>query len=211
MLKISASLLSCDFGKMNEDVHSIENEIDEIHIDVMDGHFVPNLTFGPVVIKDLKTKLKKDCHLMVTNPSALLEDFAKAGADQITLHIESFARESVLIELLERIRKMGLKVGVSLKPKTSPFILRGILDKIDQVLVMTVEPGFGGQAFMPEMVEKIKDIRKMAPQLEIAVDGGINAETAKLCAAAGASVLVAGSYIFGAKDRTQAIRELKSQ
>lgn len=210
MLKIAASLLSCDFGRMNEDIQSIEKEIDELHIDVMDGHFVPNLTFGPVVIKALKTKLKKDCHLMVTNPGALLEDFAKAGADQITVHVESFSRESNLNELLYRIRELGLKVGVSLKPQTSPVVLKGILDKIDQVLVMTVEPGFGGQAFMPGMVEKIKDIRKIAPKLEIAVDGGINAETAKLCVAAGANVLVAGSYIFGAEDRGEAIRKLKN-
>jgi len=182
---------------------------DVIHVDVMDGHFVPNLTIGPVVVKWIRkiTRLPLDVHLMIEEPSRYLEDFKKAGADWITVHYE--ACETDLKVVLDRIRAMGLKRGVSIKPATPAEVLEPFLPEIDLILIMTVEPGFGGQAFMEESVHKIPALRKKFRGL-ISVDGGINAETAKKTLAAGADILVAGTSVFGKPDRRQAMRELLS-
>jgi len=208
-LKISASILSANFGKLNEEIASIESYIDELHVDVMDGHFVPNLTFGQVVVKDIESSLKKNCHLMVENPVDLLEAFHGAGVDMVIVHAEVFEDVKKLEAALKKIHELGMEAGISVKPKTPASAIAEFLDQIEEVLVMTVEPGFGGQEFMLEVLPKITELRKLAPELDIAVDGGINSETAKLAAEAGANVLVAGSYIFHAKDRVKAIEALR--
>lgn len=173
----------------------------------MDGHFVPNLTIGAPVLKDLKTKLFKDCHLMVSNPETMLEDFQKAGADAITIHSEISGN---VPQILATIHEMGLQAGISIKPHTPVSDIKNILEVLDLVLVMTVEPGFGGQKFISDCVPKITELRKLKPDLDISVDGGINAETAKIAREAGANVLVAGSYVFHTEDREKAIENLRA-
>jgi len=205
-LKIAPSILSADFGKLNEEVASVEAFSDWLHVDVMDNHFVPNLTIGAPVVAKLETKLFKDCHLMVSNPENLIEDFAKAGADAITIHAEA---EGNIEEMLEKIRSLGCKAGISIKPKTPVSAIENLLDKVDLVLVMSVEPGFGGQEFMESALPKIKELREKKPELDISVDGGINAETAKLTREAGANILVAGNYIFKAENREEGIKSLR--
>ncbi len=205
---IAPSILSADFSRLAEEIRDVEKAgCDVIHVDVMDGHFVPNLTIGPVVVKWIRkiTRLPLDVHLMIEEPSRYLEDFKKAGADWITVHYE--ACETDLKAVLDRIRAMGLKRGVSIKPATPAEVLEPFLPEIDLILIMTVEPGFGGQAFMEESVHKIPVLRKKFRGL-ISVDGGINAETAKKTLAAGADILVAGTSVFGKPDRAQAMREL---
>ncbi|MCF7846283.1 MAG: ribulose-phosphate 3-epimerase [Candidatus Peribacteraceae bacterium] len=206
-LKIAPSILSADFGKLNEEIASIEPFAEWIHIDVMDGHFVPNLTIGAPVLKDLKTNLFKDAHLMVSNPEDLIEDFAKAGADAITIHAEI---DGDVPTILKKIRELGCQAGISIKPKTEVSTIKELLPLVDLVLVMSVEPGFGGQEFMESSLPKIRELREQNPDLEIAIDGGINAETAKRAVEAGASVLVAGSYIFRSDDREIAIQNLRN-
>jgi ribulose-phosphate 3-epimerase len=205
-LKIAPSILSADFGRLNEEIASIEDHADWLHIDVMDGHFVSNLTLGAPIVKALKTKLFKDCHLMVTYPERLLEDFVKAGAQAITVHAEATDNLPGLIEL---IKDYGVRAGVSIKPRTPVSAIAPVLGQLDLVLVMTVEPGFGGQSFRPECVDKIREIRQLAPDLDISVDGGVNVETAKICVEAGANILVAGSAVFGEYDRVAAIKNLR--
>lgn len=206
-VKIAPSILSSDFGRLNEDIASVEKAgADWVHVDVMDGHFVPNLTFGAPVVKYIKSGLPLDVHLMIESPEKYISDFAQAGADWLTVHYEACPD---LKGILEDIKVAGINTGVSVKPGTAVEELKPYLGDLDLVLVMSVEPGFGGQSFIESALGKIKWLREVGFEGEISVDGGINAETGALCRAAGASVLVAGSYIFGAEDREMAIGSLR--
>ena len=206
---IAPSLLSCDFSRLKSEIEEVERAgCDWLHVDVMDGHFVPNLTVGPVVISWIRkcTKLPLDVHLMIDEPIQYVETFRKAGSDSLTVHVEACGD---VTKTVEAIQKSGAKAGLSIRPKTSVDDLFPFLNHLDLVLVMTVEPGFGGQRFMPEMLGKVRKLRPTF-QGRISVDGGIDRETAPQAVAAGVDVLVAGTAIFGQKDRAQAIRELRS-
>lgn len=208
---ISPSILSADFTELGRDVKAIEDGgADWIHVDVMDGHFVPNISIGVPVVKSLGkvARIPLDVHLMIENPEKYIEPFAKAGAHIITFHYE--ATQDKTDEVIKLIRSFGCKVGISIKPKTNQEVLFPYLDKIDMVLVMTVEPGFGGQEFMGYCAQKIPYIRAKAPEsLIVQVDGGINEQTAKICKGLGANSLVAGSYIYGSDDIKSAIESLR--
>ena len=209
---VAPSILSANFNHLEEDIKKVEEGGAEwLHFDVMDGHFVPNITIGVPVVKSLKkiTNLPLDVHLMIENPDKYVEPFAKSGADILTFHYEA-VKENDIVNLITKIKFSGIKAGISIKPKTRPDVLLPYLDIVDMVLVMTVEPGFGGQSFMSDCAEKIKFIRQNAPEdFIIQVDGGINAQTGKICKDFGANSLVAGSYIYGASDIKQAIDSLK--
>ena len=199
-IQISPSILSADFGQLASEIKRLEEGgADMIHVDVMDGHFVPNLTIGPPVIKNLRnsTKLPFDVHLMISPVHKYIEDYSKAGADIITIHPEATDN---LIDSINLIKKLNKKVGVSLNPNTKLDIIDKVLDKIDLVLIMSVFPGFGGQKFMPEVIEKIKSLKKLKEErklnLDIEVDGGINFENNKIVIQAGANILVSGTTIF---------------
>lgn len=215
-VQIAPSILSADFGKLTAEIAEVEPYVDRIHFDVMDGNFVPNISFGAPILKWVQTKLPIDVHLMIEHPWFYLEDFVKAmpaasrAQSVIIVHSEVCAKSGkfTLANVLKMIKKLGVKTGVSIKPKTSVNVLKNVLEILAQVLIMTVEPGFGGQSFMPKMVGKIGQLRKMGFKGDIAIDGGINAETGKICADAGANILIAGNYIFGAKDRVKAIKAL---
>jgi len=196
-IKISPSLLSCDFARIGEEVRAVEAAgADLLHVDVMDAHFVPNLTIGPPVVAAIKKVATKplDCHLMMTDPHRYVDAFAKAGADILTIHVESNAP---IGETLQQIRDAGVKPGLVVNPDTSIDAVAPWLDQIEMLLVMSVWPGFGGQSFIPKVLDTVRAARALAPKLDIEIDGGINAETVKLAVEAGANVLVAGSYVFG--------------
>ncbi len=205
---IAPSILSADFSKLGQEVRDVEKGgADWIHIDVMDGHFVRNITMGPVVVKSIRplTKLPLDVHLMIRNPEEYVEPFAKAGSDIITFHIEVEEDPKEIIKLIRYFKK---KVGISIKPGTGLKAIEPILNMVDMVLVMTVEPGFAGQEFTFDCLDKIESLRKTFKK-DIEVDGGINESTAAEATAKGANVLVAGTSVFGSKDYAGAIRRLR--
>ncbi len=208
---ISPSILSADFANLQRDIELVENAgADWIHVDVMDGHFVPNISIGIPVVKSLKkiTSVPLDVHLMIENPMNYVPQFIEAGADIITVHYEACAGD--LDEIIEYVCSQRVKIGVSIKPDTAPNVLDKYLSKIDLALVMTVEPGFGGQKFMPDAAKKIEYLRKNSPaDLIIQVDGGINEQTSAYCKSLGANSLVAGNYIYKAENVADAIASLR--
>src|SRR5512136_599283 len=213
-IKIAPSILSADFSRLGEEIRAVEAAgADLIHVDVMDGHFVPNITIGPLVVEACRkvTRLPLDVHLMIENPELYIADFAKAGADYLTVHAEAAYH---LHRLVQSIREhKGVKAAVSLNPATPLEALDYVLGDLDMVLIMSVNPGFGGQAFIPSQLDKIRALRKRIDErklaVEIEVDGGVKPDNAARVSAAGADILVAGSAVFGAKDYAAAIRGIR--
>lgn len=212
MKKILPSILSADFANLEQDVKELEQiGIDMFHIDVMDGNFVPNISFGFPIIEAIRSKTDKifDCHLMIARPEEYVERFCNAGCDMVSFHIEATNHADRVIQI---IKNSGKKAGIVLNPQTSIESVKYLLPKLDYVLIMTVNPGFGGQKFIPEMLEKIEELAKIREEkghsFLIQVDGGVNVETSKLCRDKGADLLVCGSFLFGAEDKEKTLGEL---
>ena len=213
MIKLAPSILSADFSQLAESVKAVENAgCEYLHIDVMDGHFVPNITFGAVVFEKLRKKsnMTFDCHLMIEQPDLYLEDFVKAGADIITVHQEACVH---LNRTIHHIKELGCKAGVAINPATSPQALEYVLQDVDMVLIMSVNPGFGGQKFMPQSVDKIKKLKQMIDaknyNVDIQVDGGVSVDNIHDIVTAGANIVVAGSAIFGKDNIQKAVSDLR--
>ncbi|MBQ6568914.1 MAG: ribulose-phosphate 3-epimerase [Clostridia bacterium] len=214
MPQLAPSVLSADFSRLEEEVRKIEQtDITFLHIDVMDGHFVPNITFGPPVVKCIRktSKMIFDVHLMISHPKQYAKPFAAAGADYIVFHIES---DDEPAETINEIKSLGVKCGIAIKPKTPAEAVIPYLDRLDMVLVMTVEPGFGGQSIISECLDKIAVIKAAMKEknidIPVEIDGGVNAENIEYCAKKGADIIVAGSAVFGADDSAQAVRRLSA-
>ncbi|MBI2711681.1 MAG: ribulose-phosphate 3-epimerase [Bdellovibrio sp.] len=210
---IAPSVLSADFACLGDEIKSVEaGGADWIHVDVMDGHFVPNLTLGPVIVQSIRpvTRLPLDCHLMVSEPEKWVEPFAKAGADVITVHAEATPH---LDRLLRQIRELGCKAGVSLNPASSVSLIEEVLDLVDLVLVMSVNPGFGGQKFIESTVAKVEKLVQLQKKHSflVEIDGGVSVKNIGILARAGVNVFVAGSSVFSAKDRAKAIQDLRAE
>ena len=212
MKKILPSILSADFANLERDVRELEQiGIDMFHIDVMDGNFVPNISFGFPIIEAIRSKTDKifDCHLMIARPEEYVERFCNAGCDMVSFHIEATNYADRVIQI---IKNSGKKAGIVLNPQTSIESVKYLLPKLDYVLIMTVNPGFGGQKFIPEMLDKIEELAKIREEkgysFLIQVDGGVNVETSKLCRDKGADLLVCGSFLFGAEDKEKTLGEL---
>ncbi len=212
MVQVAPSILSADFSCLGADIVSVDEAgADLIHMDVMDGHFVPNLTFGPMIVRDVRRFTNKplDVHLMVEKPSGMIDAFAKAGADMITVHLECAEKPE---DLIAQIKKHKIKAGISIKPNTKVADVIPYIPMVDLILVMSVEPGAGGQAFMENAIQKISELKCLIGKKKVlvSVDGGINHITAPACILAGVDILVAGNYVFGNDDRAEAIRSLKT-
>lgn len=212
-IKISPSILASDFANLGQEARDMDAAgVEMLHIDVMDGHFVPNISFGAPVMKAIRKDFSRvfDVHLMISEPLRYIDDFVKAGADIITFHVEC---DSDVQATINKIKEGGCKVGLSVKPGTPAEVILPYLDQLDMVLVMTVEPGFGGQKFMADMMPKVRQFREAiqnsGKDIDLQVDGGVNAETAKVCVENGANVLVAGSYLFKQENYTEAVATLR--
>ena len=211
---VSPSLLACDFSRLADEVKKVEAAgADWLHVDVMDGHFVPNLTMGPVIVEAIRnvSRLPLDVHLMLDHPEQYIKQFIDAGSHLLTVHVEAegLRNAAALHKTLGEIRKAGAKVGLSVRPRTIAEALKPFVNEVDLVLVMTVEPGFGGQPFISEVVPKVSQVRAWYPG-DLSVDGGITAQTGKLCREAGANILVAGTYVFKASSYHDAINALRA-
>jgi ribulose-phosphate 3-epimerase len=212
VIKIAPSILSADFAALAADIARVEaGGADQLHVDVMDGRFVPNITIGPVVVAAIRkrTRLPLDVHLMIVEPERYIAEFVAAGADMVTVHVETCPH---LQRTLAHIRELGARAGVALNPSTPPSALEYVLDDLDLVLVMSVNPGFGGQSFIPSAHRKVREVKTLvgARTIDISVDGGVKADLARSLAQDGASILVAGSAVFGAADPAAAVRAIRA-
>ncbi len=211
-MKIAPSILSADFAALGEAIARVEaGGADQLHVDVMDGRFVPNITIGPPVIESIRkrTRLPLDVHLMIVEPERYIETFVRAGADLVTVHAEACPH---LHRTLHQIKEAGAKAGVALNPSTAPEAIEWVLDSLDLILVMSVNPGFGGQSFIPSALAKLRQIKTLVGNrpVEVSVDGGVNHDKAASLAQAGATILVAGSAVFGSPDPAQAVKDLRT-